>query len=303
MKRRFYTLDVFTEEPLAGNPLAVVRDCEGLDAERMQAIAREFNLSETVFVLPPRDPVNTARLRIFTPTRELPFAGHPTIGAAVLIGLTDAPGMIAKQDVLIVLEEEVGPVACTVGRSRGRAPRARFTLPRLPVHEGVAGASLAIAAALGLREDDIGFDDHSPAIFSAGNPFCFVPVASGAAIARARPDAAAWPQAFGHMQRGAAFLYTRECERPGSHFHARMFAPGLGVSEDPATGSAVAAFAGQLMQSEDIPDGDHLLLIEQGFEMGRPSLITLGLEVAQGVLMEAEIGGHAVLVQEGTIDL
>jgi trans-2,3-dihydro-3-hydroxyanthranilate isomerase len=247
--------------------------------------------------------VNTARLRIFTPTRELPFAGHPTIGAAVLIGLTDAPGMIAAQDILIVIEEEVGVISCTVGKSRGRAPRARFTLPRLPEPEGIAGESLAIADSLGLRESDIGFDDHAPAIFSAGNAFCFVPVASRAAIARAKPDPAAWPHAFGHMQRGAAFLYTRECERPGSHFHARMFAPGLGVAEDPATGSAVAAFAGVLMQSEEIVDGDHLFVIEQGFEMGRPSLITLGLEVAGGRLMEAEIGGNAVLVQEGTIDL
>src|SRR6476619_4898527 len=114
MKRRFATLDVFTEEPLTGNPLAVVRDCAGLDTQRMQAIAREFNLSETVFLLPPVDPINTAKLRIFTPTRELPFAGHPTIGAAILIGLTDAPGMIAAQDILIVLEEEVGVISCTV---------------------------------------------------------------------------------------------------------------------------------------------------------------------------------------------
>ena len=303
MKRRFYTLDVFTEEPLTGNPLAVVRDCEGLDAARMQAIAREFNLSETVFLLPPVDPINTARLRIFTPTRELPFAGHPTIGAAILIGLTDAPGLIAAQDILIVLEEEIGPISCTVGRSRGRAARARFTLPRLPEPDGIAGSALAIAQALGLEEDDIGFDDHAPCIYSAGNAFCFVPVASRAALARAKPDPAAWPQAFGHMQRGAAYLYTRECERPGSHFHARMFAPGLGVSEDPATGSAAAAFAGVLMASENIGDGETLVVIEQGFEMGRPSLITLSLDVVEGRLMEAAIGGHAVLLQEGMLDL
>jgi trans-2,3-dihydro-3-hydroxyanthranilate isomerase len=302
MKRRFATLDVFTEEPLTGNPLAVVRDCAGLDGARMQAIAREFNLSETVFLLPPVDPINTARLRIFTPTRELPFAGHPTIGAAILIGLTDAPGMIAAQDILIVLEEEVGVISCTVGRSRGRAPRARFTLPRLPKPAGIAGTALAIAEALGLAEDDIGFDKHAPCVFSAGNPFCFVPIASQAAIARAAPDLAAWPAAFGHMERGAAYLYTRGGERPGSHFHARMFAPGLGISEDPATGSAVAAFAGVLMDAEKPADGAPVFVIEQGFEMGRPSIITLALDIVQGRLMEATIGGQAVLLQEGTID-
>jgi trans-2,3-dihydro-3-hydroxyanthranilate isomerase len=303
MKRKVYTLDVFAEEPLSGNPLAVVRDCDGLDDARMQAIAREFNLSETVFLLPPVDPINTARMRIFTPALELPFAGHPTVGAAILIGLLDAPGLIAAQDILVVLESGVGPISCTVGRSRGRPARARFTLPRLPAPDGIAGTALAIAEALGLDESDIGFGDHAPSVFSAGNAFCFVPVASRAAIARAKPDPTAWPQAFGHMQRGAAYLYTRECERAGSHFHARMFAPGLGVTEDPATGSAAAAFAGVLMQSEDIPEGESLFVIEQGFEMGRPSIITLGLDVIDGRLMEAVIGGHAVLVQEGTIDL
>ena len=303
MKRKFYTLDVFTDTPFAGNPLAVMRDCEGLSDAQMQSIAREFNLSETVFLLPPRDPVNTTRARIFTPTRELPFAGHPTIGAAILIAVLDAPGLMRSQDILIVIEEQVGDIACTVGQRGGGAPRAYFTLPRLPEPAGVAGEGHAIACALGLDEDDIGFDDHAPCIFSAGNPFCFVPVATRAAISRAKPDPAAWPQAFGHMERGAAFLYTRHCVNEESDFHARMFAPGLGIAEDPATGSAVAAFAGVLMQSENVPDGSHVLTIEQGFDMGRPSFITLGLEVAGGRLMEASIGGSAILLQEGTLDL
>jgi trans-2,3-dihydro-3-hydroxyanthranilate isomerase len=303
MKRQFYTLDVFTDTPLAGNPLAVVRDGEGLDDARMQAIAREFNLSETIFLLPPKDPVNTARIRIFTPSRELPFAGHPTIGAAVLIGLLEAPELIRAQDILIVIEEEIGDISCTVSHRRGQAPRAHFTLPRLPQPAGMAGESLAIALALGLDEEDIGFDNHAPCIFSAGNAFCFVPVATRAAIARARPDFSAWPQAFGHMERGAAFLYTRQCVHADSDFHARMFAPGLGVTEDPATGSAVAAFAGVIMQSEAMRDGSHVLMVEQGFEMGRPSFISLGLEVAGGRLMEASIGGSTILLQQGTIDI
>ncbi len=303
MARRFSTLDVFTNTPLAGNPLAVVRDCDGLDGAAMQAIAREFNLSETVFILPPADPVNTARLRIFTPNRELPFAGHPTIGAAVLIGLSEAQGLMRAQDILIALEEDVGVISCTVGFDQQGNARARFALPKLPEPAGVAGESLAIAAALGLDEHDIGFDDHVPTIFSAGNPFCFVPVATRAALSRARPDLAAWPQAFGHMERGACYLYTRHCVDEAHDFHARMFAPGLGITEDPATGSAGAAFAGVLMQAEDVPDGSHVVSIEQGYDMGRPSLITLGLDVLDGKLMEASIGGSAVLVQEGTLHL
>ncbi|MDB5651476.1 MAG: phenazine biosynthesis protein PhzF [Hyphomicrobiales bacterium] len=303
MRRKFYTLNVFTDQALAGNPLAVVRDCEGLDAARMQQIAREFNLSETVFVLPPRDPVNTARLRIFTPTRELPFAGHPTVGTAILIGELDAPHMLAREDLLIVLEEEIGVVTCTVRHMKGRAARASFTLPRLPYSDGVPGELGDIAAALGLDVADIGFSNHVPSVFSAGNAFTFVPVASMEAMARAKPDAGAWAAAFGAMERPAVFLYTNEVARTGSDVHARMFAPGQGVYEDPATGSAVAAFAGVVMQFEGLGDGSHLLTIEQGFEMDRPSLITLGLEVDSGHLVEGSVGGCAVIVQRGEIDL
>ena len=303
MVRRFNTLDVFTNLPLAGNPLAVVRDCADLDDAAMQKIAREFNLSETVFLMPPRDPVNTARARIFTPTRELPFAGHPTIGAAVLIGLSEAQGLMRSQDILVALEEEVGVISCTVGFDRQGIARASFTLPKLPAPAGQAGQSLFIAQALGLEESDIGFGNHVPTIFSAGNPFCFVPVGTHAAIARARPAPSAWNAAFGHMERGACYLYTRDCVSPAHHFHARMFAPGLGIAEDPATGSAVAAFAGVLMAQDKLTDGAHMLVIEQGYEMGRPSLITLGLDVVEGKLMEASIGGSAVLVQEGSLHL
>ena len=303
MRRKYYTLDVFTDVALAGNPLAVVRDAEGLDTARMQQIAREFNLSETVFVLPPRDPVNTARIRIFTPTRELPFAGHPTVGAAILIAELDAPDLLSREDLMVVLEEEIGAVSCTVRHMKGRAPRASFSLPRLPERAGEARDPATIAAALGLSPSDIGFDAHEPSVFSAGNPFTFVPLASLDAIRRAQPRFPAWAEAFGAMERPAAFLYTRETEKPGHALHARMFAPGLGIGEDPATGSAVAALAGVLMSYEEPIDGSYGFIIEQGFEMGRPSLITLGMEIENGLLVEGSIGGCAVIVQRGVIEL
>ena len=165
MRRKFQTLDVFTETALAGNPLAVVLDAEGLDSARMQAIAREFNLSETVFVLPPHDPVNTARIRIFTPGRELPFAGHPTVGTAVLLAELRAPELLANQDIAVVLEEAVGNVSCTVRHARNAAARASFVLPKLPEYLGPIDASQAVAAALGLMADEIGFGAHAPARF------------------------------------------------------------------------------------------------------------------------------------------
>ena len=301
MRRTFHTLDVFTDTPFAGNPLAVVMDCEGLSEQRMQAIAREFNLSETVFVLDPLDPVNTARLRIFTPTRELPFAGHPTIGAAVLIGELRAPEMLGGQGLNVVIEEQVGAISCTVRRQKGQATQASFALPHLPECLGEAHDAGAVAAALGLHPTDIGFDAHRPSVWSAGNPFTFVPVASLEAIGRACPNGGLFPQAF-EGARPAAFLYTREVVREGSHVHARMFAPGLGITEDPATGSAAAAFAGVAALFEQPEDGDHLLVIEQGFEMGRPSIIHLRLQIAGGALVDASVGGAAVMVSKGTIE-
>ena len=301
MRRTFHTLDVFTDTPFAGNPLAVVTDCEGLSEQRMQAIAQEFNLSETVFVLDPLDSVNTARLRIFTPARELPFAGHPTIGAAVLIGELRAPEMLGGQGLRVVIEEPVGAIACTVRRQRGQATQASFDLPRLPECLGEGPDAEAVAAALGLRPADIGFDVHRPSVWSSGSPFTFVPVASLEAIGRASPNPALFPLTFSGV-RPAAYLYTKEVMREGSDVHARMFAPGLGITEDPATGSAAAAFAGVAALFEQPEDGDHLLVIEQGFEMGRPSIIHLRLLIQGAALVGAAVGGAAVRVSQGTIE-
>ena len=301
MRRAFYTLDVFTNTRFAGNPLAVVTDCEGLSASQMQAIAQEFNLSETVFVLDPLDPVNTARLRIFTPARELPFAGHPTVGAAVLIGELRAPEMLGGQGLGLVLEERIGLISCTVRRPKLQATQASFLLPSLPeclVETLDAGA---VAAALGLRAADIGFDAHRPSVWSAGDPFTFVPVASIQAIRRASPNLALFPSTFSGA-RPAAFLYTKDVVREGSHVHARMFAPGSGIMEDPATGSAAAAFAGVAALFEQPEDGDHLVVIEQGFEMARPSIMHLRIQIDGGALVGASLGGSAVLVSQGTIE-
>jgi trans-2,3-dihydro-3-hydroxyanthranilate isomerase len=298
MRRRFVTLDVFTSQPFAGNPLAVVLDAEGLDTARMQAVAREFNLSETVFVLPPADPAHRARVRIFTPARELPFAGHPTVGAAVLLARLDG----GTQERAITLGEDVGPVQCTVtpdGRAGGTA---RFTLPRLPEHLGDISDAAAVAAALRLTLDDLGCDDYEPGRWSAGVPFVMVPVRGLDAIGRARPDAARFDLAFGAEGHRSVFLFCRQTEASGHFLHARMFAPRFGITEDPATGSAVAAFAGVAARYGGLGDGEHALVVEQGFEMGRASLIHLSLTLRDGGLATASIGGDAVVIADGTIE-
>jgi trans-2,3-dihydro-3-hydroxyanthranilate isomerase len=301
MRLAYHLLDVFTDQPLAGNPLAVVPEADGLDVKQMQAIAREFNLSETVFVQAPRDSFNAARLRIFTPARELPFAGHPTVGAACLIALLRAPDMIARQPLGLVLEEEIGAVACEVSRRHG-AIRARFTAPQQPKMLRFLANREKIAGALGLAAEDLGFDAHAPSIASAGLAFAFIPVAGLAALNRLAPKFEAFREAFG-LERPAVFIYTRETSDPAHHVQARVFVPGLGASEDPATGSAACAFAAVACAFERPEDGEHALVIEQGFFMGRPSLIALTVQVLGGELTQTSVGGACVKVGEGFLTI
>ena len=299
MSRRFVTLDVFTGNALAGNPLAVVLDCEGLDAPRMQAIAKEFNLSETVFVSAPADERQRADIRIFTPGRELPFAGHPTVGTAVLLAILDqagAPGALA-----FGLKEQVGIVPCAAEVESGTKGWARFRLPRLPFTWGDGKAASECAWALGLDPTEIGFERHVPSRHSAGVAYDLVPVASLDAVARARPQGDAFDKVFGDSDHPAAYVYARIPGVAGHRFRARMFGPGMGIAEDAATGSAAAAFAGALMQCEPLGDGEHNIVIEQGVEMGRPSEIALQMVIENGALSYAEIGGHAVVISRGEL--
>ena len=273
MRRRFVTLDVFTDQRFTGNPLAVVLDAEGLDSAgdagggaRVQSARKRCSCCRR------RTPAHRAKLRIFTPARELPFAGHPTVGTAVLLGCRDG-GAGARE---LVLEEEVGPVSCTVEPASDRG-RARFFIPREPERIGTIEDAAKIAAALGLALDDLGCEDFVPENWTAGNPITFVPVRGLEAIGRARPDPARWDEAFGPDDPQIAYLFCRQTAEPGHAYHARMFAPAYGVAEDPATGSAAAAFAGLLAASGKRGDGEHAIMIEQGYEMGRPSLMQLDI--------------------------
>jgi trans-2,3-dihydro-3-hydroxyanthranilate isomerase len=297
---RYIILDVFTQTPLAGNALAVVLDAAGLDAARMQAIAAELNLPETAFVLPPENPVHSARLRIFTPGQELPFAGHPTVGTAVALARLKAGSDSGRHEMVLVLEEEIGAIRCGVF-FEGRGGHAIFDLPRMPVPVDASLDREAVAAAIGLEPSEIGFENHVPSAFSAGLPLPFVPVRDLDAIARATTNAAAWADAFG--AHGGAYLYCRQTEGSGRSFHARMFGPGFGVAEDPATGAAAAAFAGVVRRFDRPPTGSHRYVIEQGFEMKRPSLIALEVDIEGGEVFAARIGGDAVVVAEGVLDL
>ena len=301
MSHSFAILDVFTDTPLAGNALAVVYDANGLDEARMQAIAREFSLSETVFVLPPENPVHSARLRIFTPAREVPFAGHPTVGTAVLLATRKAAeGNAPGKEMMLLLEETAGLIRCGVFVQGEKAAHAIFDAPVLPMSVPADFDKETLAAALGLLPTEIGFENHKPSAWSAGLPYVFVPVSGLEAIGNVRPNPVSWAGAFGSPS-AAAWLYCRQTESSDNDFHARMFAPGFGIAEDPATGSAAAAFAGVVRQFDEPPSGSHRHVIEQGFEMGRPSLMTMEMDIEGGEIAAVRIGGNAVVVAEGTL--
>lgn len=298
--RKYFVYDVFTDTALAGNPLGVVVDCEGLDTVRMQAIAREFNLSESVFLLPPDISRHRARVRIFTPDYEMPFAGHPTVGSAValaeLAGDDGTAGMF-------VLEENIGPVRCAVTRHDG-ATFAEFDLPKLPQQMPLTVDAAALGAALGLSAHEIGFENHRPGLWSAGVPYVTVPVANLEAAGSIRFDNSAWMELAppkGEGMVASAYVYCRDAVHHDSAFHARMFVPGNPSYEDPATGSAAAAFAGTILHFDRPVDGSGRYWIEQGIEIGRPSRIRLEIDVGSGRMEGARIGGHAVKVAEGVL--
>ena len=302
MARSYSVYDVFTDRKLAGNPLAVIFDGDDLSDEAMQAIAREMNLSETVFVQPSANPAYAARLRIFTPGRELPFAGHPTVGTAV--ALAERAQGAATRDLGSVLEENVGPVRCAVRLREGEASFAEFDLPRKSQPIAMPLDKLGIANALSLKITEIGFENHVPSIWSAGVPFLLIPVHDVGAAQRLEFDPQLWEKTvpFVDGALASAYVYCRGVNHVAK-FHARMFASGIGIVEDPATGSAAAALSGAIHHFDRLMDGHHPIMIEQGVEMGRPSLIHLHIDVEGGAISNARIGGQAVRLASGTLDL
>lgn len=298
----FYTLDVFTDRAFAGNPLAVITDAVGVPEARLSQIAREFNLSETVFVYPPDDPSHTAKVRIFTPGQELPFAGHPTVGTAVLLA-TLRGGPVSAEETVITLEEGVGPVRVRV-RLGPAATFGQLSVAKLPELVGAGPSRGELARVLGIGEADVAQVRPGPAIYSCGVPFLFVELVDRRAIAACRLDGYAWEQLVKvHRLPEEVFVFAADPELPDSDFRARMFAPGIGVPEDPATGSAVASFAGQLHARSRLYDGTHTWRVEQGFEMGRPGILDLECDVKGGEIAAVRVGGNAVIVSRGELIL
>jgi trans-2,3-dihydro-3-hydroxyanthranilate isomerase len=299
---RYILADVFTETIFGGNQLAVLPDARGLTAERMQAITREFNLSETVFVLPPEDPGNTRRLRIFTPGFEVPFAGHPTVGTAyVLAAIGDVP--LAGATTRIVFEEGVGAVRVAIQARGGRPVAAQLTAAQLPSAGPEPPAAEELARVLGLGPSEILADGGDrPAAYSAGVPFLFVPLRDQAAVDRARIDAAAWQRSLAQSWAPHVYVFAYQQSEGGGRVYSRMFAPAMNIPEDPATGAAAAALAGYLGRRDMAPGTRHWS-IAQGVAMGRPSTIAVEFDNTGGAIAEVRVGGAAVLLGEGVLRL
>ncbi|MEL4896572.1 PhzF family phenazine biosynthesis protein [Crocosphaera sp. Alani8] len=302
MTYSFYTVDVFTDAIFGGNQLAVFPNAEGLSSEIMQKIAAEFNFSETVFILPPTVNNATKKLRIFTPTQELPFAGHPTLGTAYILGFTDNT-INKNDDYKIVFEEEVGLVLVKVKFKNKQPIYTELTSPQLPEFSNQTPSVEELASILTLDTEDLKQDKYYPQAVSCGIPFLFIPLHNRDALKRIKLNSDRWQQILANSWASSLYVFCFDPEKEGSNIRARMFAPGLGVIEDPATGSAATAFGGYLGIRETEEKGIFHWRIEQGFEMGRPSFLEVKTEKSGGNINNIWVGGSSVLVTQGTMEI
>ena len=299
----FSLVDVFSDRPFGGNQLAVFPDAAGITDDTMQRLAREFNFSETTFVLPPVDPSRTHRVRIFTPFRELPFAGHPTLGTAAVLARRDERPDGRRHARQFVFEEGIGPVTVAVDGPditlRLRSPRYETT--------GEAPPAAAIAKALALPQDAIVETWYA----GVGLRFCFVRVTGRDLVDQAVLDRGAWAAALAGVWSPDLYLFAAsasdadddDADGGGARLHARFFAPGLGVGEDPATGSACATLAASLAHRSSERDGSYRIQISQGVAMGRPSALEGIARKQDGRIAEVTVSGQATIVGSGTMTL
>jgi len=301
MRLPYYTLDVFTQETFGGNPLGVFPDAAHLPTALMQRIAGEMNLSETVFLGPPEKTGATARVRIFTPRVEIPFAGHPTVGTAIFLAGRLPQAAVRGDRAQLVLDENIGLVPVDVRFEGGRPVFAQLTTAQLPEHRPSPHSQAELAAMIGVGAADICPDGFPAQLVSCGLPYYIIPVRNVDAVRRARLDSAVWSRLLEGTWAHHVYVICLEAEGENADVRVRMFAPGSGVPEDPATGSAAAALGGYLAALDRRPSGALQWVAEQGIEMGRPSLLYVEADRKGGSTTAIRVGGHAVMVSEGTM--
>ena len=300
---KFYQADVFTGDPFGGNPVAVFPDAHGLADHQLQQIAREMNLSETVFVLPPTDEAAVIRLRIFTPTQELPFAGHPVLGTFYVLAQL---GLIAVSDgVTRVMQEcNIGLFPVELHAQEGELTCVVMTQPK-PEFLGPVGDMedvYKIASALGLPKYVIADMKWPIEVVSTGLPVIIVPVRTLTAVRSIQPDASAVIEVCSRFGANGIMVFSTVTVEPSATVHARMFAPSIGILEDPATGSASGALGAYLVQNGVVDVAPTTeILVEQGYEIERPSQIFVRVESDDDIIQTVKVGGQCVMVVEGTL--
>jgi len=302
-KHRFVTLDVFTSSAFGGNQLAVFPDASGIPEDALIQITREFNFAEVTFCYPPANPAHTKRVRIFTPAREIPFAGHPTVGTAIALLLLGEAGAQTGGSAKLVLEEGVGPIPVTVKSSPGTAAFAQFSTAKLAEIGPPVPGNDVLAEVLSIAADDILTAPMAAQNVSCGLPFLLVPLRSVDAVSRSRVRMEKWEPALKSAWAPDIFVFARKSEGGDAHFHARMYGPGVNVPEDPATGSANACLAGYLAARSAQKDGTLRWTVDQGIEMGRPSRIEIEADKSAGAVTAIRVGGNAVMMTEGSLAL
>jgi len=294
----FYVVDVFTDKKFEGNQLAVFPSAEGINDEQMQKIAKEFNYSETVFITSTGEKYSR-NVRIFTPRSEVDFAGHPNIGAAMLLARIGE--FSNEKQVKIIFNEKVGQIPITIIFHNSEPQKAELSTAKLP-EEGEVPPLIKIAKSISLEGSDI-ISSKGPASFSCGLPFLFVPIISKEKLKKARINQEEWKKNISKTWAPQLYLFTHQTEFDESDFHARMFAPALGISEDPATGSAVAALSGYISKYIQKNDGKFSFVVEQGFEIDRPSIIEMSFSQKNQKIESVTVKGNAVIFSKGKIFL
>jgi trans-2,3-dihydro-3-hydroxyanthranilate isomerase len=300
---KFYQADVFTSEPFGGNPVAVFPDADGLSDDQLQQIAREMNLSETVFVFPPTDKAAVVRLRIFTPTQELPFAGHPVIGTFYLLaqlGLVPLTGSVTR----LLYECNIGLFPVEL---RGTAKEIEHVVMSQPKPEFLDRVEdeedfYKLALSLGLPKYAVAEAKSPIEVVSTGLPVLILPIRTLTAIRSIRPDPSAITDLCGRFGANGIMVFTTVTVEPDSTVHTRMFAPAIGILEDPATGSASGALGAYLVHhriTDAKPTAE--IVSEQGYEMDRPSRILIQVDSTDSVIQEVKVGGECVMVVEGEL--
>ncbi len=304
MRYKFYTADVFTDKIFGGNPLAVFPQAQGLNPQQMQQVAKEFNYSETVFVFPSQTPQATRQLRIFTPRAELPFAGHPTVGTAYILGaIGDIP--LQGEVTTVIFAEGVGLVPVKIYAKAGKPCSSELTAAQMPEFSLDVPSISDLAVMLSLNPSDFLDGKNLPQAVSCGVPFLLLPLRTREVLGRIRLRREIWQSLLESAWASSVYVFCYQSIQAGSDLQlaARMFAPGLGIAEDPATGSAATALAGYLGIRHSLSDGKLRWVVEQGVEMGRPSLLQVEADKKKGIITEIRVGGASVLVSEGTMEI